>query len=67
MAARLRFTLAEATRSANAGRRARRVSRLRTLSAGWGGGETGRFLAASVSFILNYACYFSEIIGGTNR
>ena len=27
----------------------------------WGGGETGRFLAASVSFILNYACYFSEI------
>ena len=27
----------------------------------WGGGEGGRFLAASVSFILNYACYFSEI------
>ena len=24
----------------------------------WGGGETGRFLAASVSFILNYACTF---------
>ena len=23
----------------------------------WGGGEAGRFLAASVSFILNYACY----------
>ena len=30
----------------------------------WGGGETGRFLAASVSFILNYACYFSEIFRG---
>lgn len=27
----------------------------------WGGGETGRFLASSVSFIINYACYFSEI------
>lgn len=30
----------------------------------WGGGEAGRFLAASVSFILNYACYFSEIYRG---
>ena len=30
----------------------------------WGSGETGRFLAASVSFILNYACYFSEIYRG---
>lgn len=30
----------------------------------WGGGETGRFFAASVSFILNYACYFSEIYRG---
>ncbi|MCH5256598.1 MAG: amino acid ABC transporter permease [Lachnospiraceae bacterium] len=30
----------------------------------WGGGETGRFLAAAVSFILNYACYFSEIYRG---
>ena len=30
----------------------------------WGGGETGRFLAASVSFIFNYACYFSEIYRG---
>ena len=28
------------------------------------GGESGRFLAASVSFILNYACYFSEIYRG---
>ena len=30
----------------------------------WGGGESGRFLAASVSFILNYACYFSVIFRG---
>lgn len=30
----------------------------------WGGGETGRFLAASLSFVLNYACYFSEIYRG---
>lgn len=30
----------------------------------WGGGENGRFAAASVSFILNYACYFSEIYRG---
>ncbi|HIZ21859.1 MAG TPA: amino acid ABC transporter permease [Candidatus Blautia faecigallinarum] len=30
----------------------------------WGGGESGRFFAASVSFILNYACYFSEIYRG---
>ena len=30
----------------------------------WGSGEGGRFLAASVSFILNYACYFSEIYRG---
>ena len=30
----------------------------------WGGGEEGRFAAASVSFIINYACYFSEIYRG---
>ena len=30
----------------------------------WGGGESGRFAAASFSFILNYACYFSEIYRG---
>lgn len=30
----------------------------------WGGDESGRFLAASVAFILNYACYFSEIYRG---
>lgn len=30
----------------------------------WGGDESGRFLAASVAFIINYACYFSEIYRG---
>ncbi len=30
----------------------------------WGGGESGRFWAASVAFIVNYACYFSEIYRG---
>ena len=30
----------------------------------WGSGESGRFLAASVAFIFNYACYFSEIYRG---
>lgn len=27
----------------------------------WGSGSAGRFTAAMVAFILNYACYFSEI------
>lgn len=30
----------------------------------WGGGESGRFLAAAVAFVFNYACYFSEIYRG---
>ena len=30
----------------------------------WGGGESGRFMAAAVSFIFNYACYFSVIYRG---
>ena len=30
----------------------------------WGGGETGRFVASAVAFIINYACYFSEIFRG---
>lgn len=30
----------------------------------WGGGESGRFLAAVVAFVFNYACYFSEIYRG---
>ena len=30
----------------------------------WGMGEGGRFLAATTAFIINYACYFSEIYRG---
>lgn len=30
----------------------------------WGSGEFGRFFAAAVAFIINYACYFSEIYRG---
>ena len=30
----------------------------------WGGGELGRFTASVVAFIINYACYFSEIYRG---
>ena len=30
----------------------------------WGSGSTGRFIAAMIAFILNYACYFSEIYRG---
>ena len=30
----------------------------------WGSGAGGRFAAAMVAFILNYACYFSEIFRG---
>ena len=30
----------------------------------WPGGESGRFLAAAIAFIINYACYFSEIYRG---
>lgn len=30
----------------------------------WGSGESGRFFAASIAFIINYACYFSEIYRG---
>ncbi len=30
----------------------------------WGSGEAGRFTAASISFIINYAAYFSEIYRG---
>ena len=30
----------------------------------WGGGEVGRFLASAIAFIINYACYFSEIYRG---
>ena len=30
----------------------------------WPSGEGGRFLASAVAFIINYACYFSEIYRG---
>ena len=30
----------------------------------WGSGEHGRFLASAIAFIINYACYFSEIYRG---
>ena len=30
----------------------------------WGGSESGRFAASAVAFIINYACYFSEIFRG---
>ncbi|NLO97233.1 MAG: amino acid ABC transporter permease, partial [Peptococcaceae bacterium] len=30
----------------------------------WGNGASGRFTAAVVAFIINYACYFSEIYRG---
>ena len=30
----------------------------------WGGGEEGRFIASAIAFIINYACYFSEIYRG---
>ncbi len=30
----------------------------------WGSGEDGRFIAAITAFIINYACYFSEIFRG---
>lgn len=30
----------------------------------WGGGANGRFVAAAVAFIINYACYFAVIFRG---
>ena len=30
----------------------------------WGGSNTGRFIAVVVTFIFNYACYFSEVYRG---
>lgn len=30
----------------------------------WGSGSNGRFIAALVAFVINYACYFSEIYRG---
>ena len=30
----------------------------------WGSGDSGRFIAALVAFVFNYACYFAEIYRG---
>ncbi len=30
----------------------------------WGGGESGRFMAAALAFSINYGCYFAEIYRG---
>ncbi|NLE26041.1 MAG: amino acid ABC transporter permease [Clostridiaceae bacterium] len=30
----------------------------------WPNGDAGRFVAATVAFVINYACYFSEIYRG---
>lgn len=30
----------------------------------WPSGESGRFMASAVAFIINYSCYFSEIYRG---
>ena len=30
----------------------------------WGSGSNGRFIASVVAFVINYACYFSEIFRG---
>lgn len=37
---------------------------LLNMSFTWPGGESGRFVAAIVAFVINYACYFSEIYRG---
>ena len=34
------------------------------LGAPWGSGSSARFTAATVAFVINYACYFSEIFRG---
>lgn len=34
------------------------------LGFNWPSGDAGRFVAATVAFIINYACYFSEIFRG---
>ncbi len=37
---------------------------LMELAFGWPSGMEGRFVAATVAFVINYACYFSEIFRG---
>ncbi|NLE20215.1 MAG: amino acid ABC transporter permease [Clostridiales bacterium] len=37
---------------------------LLNFGAPWGSGASARFTAATIAFIINYACYFSEIFRG---
>jgi len=37
---------------------------LLSMAFSWPSGTSGRFIAATVAFIINYACYFSEIFRG---
>lgn len=37
---------------------------LLNISFSWPSGESGRFVAATVAFVVNYACYLSEIYRG---
>lgn len=37
---------------------------LLNMAFSWPGGESGRFVAAIVAFVINYACYLSEIYRG---
>lgn len=37
---------------------------LLSMAFSWPSGTSGRFVAATVAFIINYACYFSEIFRG---
>ena len=37
---------------------------LLNMSFTWPNGDSGRFIAATVAFVINYACYFSEIYRG---
>ena len=37
---------------------------LLALGSPWGSGTSARFTAATVAFVINYACYFSEIYRG---
>ncbi|NLW03293.1 MAG: amino acid ABC transporter permease [Clostridiaceae bacterium] len=37
---------------------------LMSMAFNWPSGNSGRFVAATVAFVINYACYFSEIFRG---
>ena len=36
---------------------------LLNMKIGWPSGDSGRFVAATVAFVINYACYFLKSIG----